>query len=171
MKIWDDGELTSLGIILIIICFFAIAFLMDRYEKRRELKPIPIIDIIYRILKSFFVSLEKPLINVEKYKIFFKKLKVRLSQDYEDCFLYKGNTMNIYQRIVLVLGAISLPIVVLTSPRGDYISNSFIKSVTNDGVIHLETALLRVVLVIGCTLLLFFALKGIHKEKGDNKNE
>jgi len=73
--------------------------------------------------------------------------------------------MNIYQRIVLILGAIALIVVFMLTPRGYYKYNYFF-DFEGLSVIHLESFLIKAFIVISCTLLVFFSLKGIVKKKG-----
>ncbi len=69
--------------------------------------------------------------------------------------------MNIYQRIVLILGAIALVVAIWTTPRVAIIRDSILKSdLSSDavGVIEPRTATMRTVAVVGATVLIFFAL-------------
>ena len=79
--------------------------------------------------------------------------------------------MNIYQRIVFVLGAIALVAAILTTPesvilQGTYASNDPMLTQLTGGlplqpVITPQTAAMRAVGVIGATVLLVFALQGL----------
>jgi uncharacterized protein with PQ loop repeat len=60
----------------------------------------------------------------------------------------KGIDMNIYQRIVLILGGLLLFIVLA--------SGSYIRT---------PTLIQNIVMIVGPTLLIFWALKGIGKKK------
>ncbi|OGP53511.1 MAG: hypothetical protein A2Y65_10840 [Deltaproteobacteria bacterium RBG_13_52_11] len=80
--------------------------------------------------------------------------------------------MNIYQRIVLVLGAAALVAAILTAPTIYIISGSYAKlsaqqfiQIELQPVISPATALIYSVGVIGVTVLLFFALKGEIKRR------
>jgi hypothetical protein len=67
--------------------------------------------------------------------------------------------MNIYQRIILILGAIALVVAILTTPQVFYTSD-------HAYMVFLNIAVGRSIGVIGATVLIFFALKGINnKEK------
>jgi hypothetical protein len=74
--------------------------------------------------------------------------------------------MNIYQRIILVLGAAALVAVILTAPTFYIISGTHAKLSAQSAVpIELQpvvstTALIYSFGVIGVTVLLFFAFKG-----------
>jgi hypothetical protein len=63
--------------------------------------------------------------------------------------------MNIYQRIVLILGALALLVLGLN------IGNLF----NEYGIYFIIYFLAGMLTILGTTLLLFFALKGIKKEK------
>lgn len=83
--------------------------------------------------------------------------------------------MNIYQRIILVLGAAALVAVILTSPRVLIVQGTHAKPVADLGgqfqpMISVATASMLAVAVIGATILLFFALKGEIK-KGPKKTK
>ncbi len=80
--------------------------------------------------------------------------------------------MNIFQRIVLVLGAIALIIAMLTTPRVMYGSDGAI--ISHDAqelyaelmpglatVVDLRTAIARAIAVLVPTILLYWAFKGI----------
>ncbi len=73
--------------------------------------------------------------------------------------------MNIYQRIVLVLGAIALVITIWTTPQIVIVQGTYAKPTMDlaqlQPIIASGTALMRAVVVIGVTVLVFFALKGI----------
>ena len=89
--------------------------------------------------------------------------------------------MNIFQRIVLVLGAIALVAAILTTPesvilQGTYASNDPMLTQLTGGlplqpVITPQTATMRAVGVIGATILLFFALQGITIKKRAKKSK
>lgn len=77
--------------------------------------------------------------------------------------------MNIFQRIVLVIGAIVLVAAILTTPKIVIIQGTYAKPSLD--LIQLEpmiapiTAIMRAVGVIGATVLLFFAFSGIELKK------
>jgi hypothetical protein len=80
--------------------------------------------------------------------------------------------MNIYQRIVLVLGAAALVAAILTAPTIYIISGTHAKlsaqvavPIELQPVVSASTALIHSVGVIGVTVLLFFALKGEIKKR------
>lgn len=80
--------------------------------------------------------------------------------------------MNIFQRIILVLGAAALIIAIQTTPpvvilQGTYAKPSAAQFVQIElqPVISPTTASMRAVGVIGATVLLFFALKGEIKRR------
>ena len=81
--------------------------------------------------------------------------------------------MNIFQRIVLVLGAIVLVAAILTTPKIVIIQGTYAKPSLD--LIQLEpmiapiTAIMRAVGVIGATILLFFALSSIELKKRAKK--
>ena len=80
--------------------------------------------------------------------------------------------MNIYQRIILILGAIALVVAIWTTPQVIYTREygyiSFDKEI--HGLLypqrHFNTVVARSIGVMGATILVFFTLKGIeNKEK------
>jgi hypothetical protein len=82
---------------------------------------------------------------------------------------YNG-AMNIFQRIVLVLGAIALVAAIVTTPQLVILQGSYLKTSADiadqlQPMIALATALIRSAAVIGVTALLFFALKGDTKRR------
>lgn len=86
--------------------------------------------------------------------------------------------MNIFQRIVLVLGAIALVVAIWTTPmlvilQGTYAKPSAEALVQIDlqPMIAPATAIMRTVGVIGATVLIFFALKGIEIKKRAKKTK
>lgn len=77
--------------------------------------------------------------------------------------------MNKKQRIVLIIGAIALIIIIITAPKVVIVQGSYLKpeKVTKPNlapVVDFHGALIRVIGVIGATLLIFFAVKD-SKEK------
>ena len=86
--------------------------------------------------------------------------------------------MNLIQRIVLVLGAIALVMAIWTTPmlvilQGTYAKPSAAALVQLDlqPMIAPATAIMRAVGVIGATVLLFFAFKGIELKKRTKKTK
>jgi len=83
--------------------------------------------------------------------------------------------MNIYQRIVLVLGAIALVAAILTTPQLLIVQGSYVKPSADlfqfQPMIAPATAIMRAVGVIGATVLLFFALQGIKVKKRVKKTK
>ena len=86
--------------------------------------------------------------------------------------------MNIFQRIVLVLGAIALVAAILTTPesvkvQGMYAEHTpMLNELTQldlQPVINLPIAIMRSVGVVGATVLLVFALQGITIKKRTKK--
>lgn len=77
--------------------------------------------------------------------------------------------MNIYQRIVLILGAIALVIAIWTTPQLVIVQGTYAKPtgdlVQLQPIIAPSTALIRSVGVIGVTVLIFFGLKGIGERR------
>jgi len=80
--------------------------------------------------------------------------------------------MNIYQRIILVLGAAVLVIAILTTPTVVILQGTHAKpsaaqfvQIELQPVISVATASMRAVGVIGATILLFFALRGEIKKR------
>ncbi|MBI4822636.1 MAG: hypothetical protein HY805_00170 [Nitrospirae bacterium] len=83
--------------------------------------------------------------------------------------------MNIFQRIVLVLGAIALAVVLWTTPQFISVEGNKIKynPKTFKGTLvegfapqrDIGTIAMRSITVIGSTFLIFYALKGIGKKK------
>jgi hypothetical protein len=80
--------------------------------------------------------------------------------------------MNIYQRIVLVLGAFALVAAILTAPTIYIVSGTHAKlsaqvavPIELQPVVSPSTALINSLGVIGVTVLLFFALKGEIKKR------
>jgi hypothetical protein len=80
--------------------------------------------------------------------------------------------MNIYQRIVLVLGAAALVAAILTAPTIYILSGTHAKlsaqvavPIELQPVVSPVTALINSLGVIGVTVLLFFALKGEIKKR------
>jgi len=82
--------------------------------------------------------------------------------------------MNIFQRIVLILGAIALVLAILTTPyivivQGTYAKPSVDLPFELQPMIASSTALLRAVGIVGATVLLFFALKSSGDKKKAKK--
>jgi hypothetical protein len=80
--------------------------------------------------------------------------------------------MNIYQRIILVLGAAVLVIAILTTPTVVILQGTHAKpsaaqfvQIELQPMISVATASMRAVGVIGATILLFFALQGEIKKR------
>jgi len=80
--------------------------------------------------------------------------------------------MNIYQRIILVLGAAVLIAAILTTPTVVILQGTHAKpsaaqfvQIELQPMISVATASMRAVGVIGATILLFFALKGEIKRR------
>ena len=83
--------------------------------------------------------------------------------------------MNIYQRIILILGAIALAVAIWTTPKvvirpgGGYMYYDYDVAlnphVYGPPVINPITASMRGGTVLGITVLIFLALKGIGKQK------
>jgi hypothetical protein len=80
--------------------------------------------------------------------------------------------MNIFQRIVLVLGAIALVAAILTTPQVVIVQGSYVKPTAElaaqlmlQPMLTPGTAIVLSVAVIGATVLLFFALKGEIKKR------
>jgi hypothetical protein len=93
-----------------------------------------------------------------------------LSSDNKKQIQAEETDMNIYQRIILVLGAAALIIAIQTSPQvlivqGAHVKPSVDTSAQFQPMISAETASMRAVGVIGATVLLFFALKGEIKKR------
>ena len=75
--------------------------------------------------------------------------------------------MNIYQRVVLVLGAIALILSIWTTPRVHIVRGKIVKyrpKASFAGVIDIRTATMRAFAVAGATVLIFFALKSKGKD-------
>lgn len=75
--------------------------------------------------------------------------------------------MNIYQRIVLILGSIVLILAIWTTPRVAIVRQGILRYEKSEHkrlapIIEPRTALMRSIAVMGATILVFFALK-----KGD----
>jgi hypothetical protein len=88
--------------------------------------------------------------------------------------------MNIFQRIVLVLGAIALVAAIVTTPLSVILQGTYAKPTPRlDELTQIElqhmitpaTATMRAVGVIGATVLLFFALQGITIKKRTSKSK
>ena len=86
--------------------------------------------------------------------------------------------MNIYQRIVLVLGAIALVAAILTTPESVILQGTYAEAdpMLNEmtqlklqPMITPATATMRSIGVIGATVLLFFALQGLTIKKRTKK--
>jgi hypothetical protein len=82
--------------------------------------------------------------------------------------------MNIFQRIVLVLGAIALVAAILTTPLSVILQGTYAKpdpmlneltQIKLQPMITPATATMRSLGVVGATVLLFFALQGITIKK------
>ena len=71
--------------------------------------------------------------------------------------------MNIYQRIVLILGAISLIIIMLISPDVNFHSNLGAGLETRQYAHISFTIIIRIIVFTISTLFIFFALKSIKK--------
>lgn len=86
--------------------------------------------------------------------------------------------MNIYQRIVLVLGAIVLVAAILATPKLVILQGTYAKPSAAE-LVQLElqpmiapaTATMHAVGVIGATVLIFFALQGIKVKKRVKKTK
>ena len=78
--------------------------------------------------------------------------------------------MNMYQRIVLMAGAIILIVVIWTCPKmiitqGQYFKVGMVGNTKAFAeIIEINSAIARSIGVIGATLLTFFALKDISKK-------
>jgi hypothetical protein len=82
--------------------------------------------------------------------------------------------MNIFQRLVLVLGAIALVLAILTTPLSVILQGTYAKPTpTLNELTQIElvpmitpaTAIMRSIGVVGATILLVFALQGITIKK------
>lgn len=73
--------------------------------------------------------------------------------------------MNLYQRIVLILGAIALIYLFLSVPKYIPVEVRTIFDNFFNSLSLFLNSIVRAIIVIGCTLLVFFALKGIDKKK------
>ena len=82
--------------------------------------------------------------------------------------------MNIFQRIVLVLGAIALVLAILTTPLSVILQGTYAKPTPSlNELTQIElvpmitpaTAVMRSIGVVGATILLVFALQGIAIKK------
>lgn len=79
--------------------------------------------------------------------------------------------MNVYQRIVLIIAAIALIVAFITAPLVVYMPKGVIVYYNPDkhkDIVFLiatdyRVASMRVIVILGVTGLLFFALKGIKK--------
>jgi hypothetical protein len=74
--------------------------------------------------------------------------------------------MSIYQRIILIIGSIGFVIVLLTAPQINFGPEGRIYKAKHGGrfadIIDINTASVRGLAVLGATLLLWFAAKGIN---------
>lgn len=82
--------------------------------------------------------------------------------------------MNIFQRIVLVLGAIALVVAILTTPLSVILQGTYatptpmlneLTQIELQPMITPATAIMRSIGVVGATILLVFALQGITIKK------
>jgi hypothetical protein len=82
--------------------------------------------------------------------------------------------MNIFQRIVLVLGAIALVLAILTTPLSVILQGTYatptptlneLTQIELQPMITPATAIMRSIGVVGATILLVFALQGITIKK------
>ena len=82
--------------------------------------------------------------------------------------------MNIFQRIVLVLGAIALVLAILTTPASVILQGTYatptptlneLTQIELQPMITPATAIMRSIGVVGATILLVFALQGIAIKK------
>lgn len=78
--------------------------------------------------------------------------------------------MNIYQRIVLILAAVALIVAFITAPLVVYMPKGIVKYDPNTHeskwyivATDCRIASMRTIVILGVTVLLFFALKGIKK--------
>ena len=86
--------------------------------------------------------------------------------------------MNIFQRIVLVLGAIVLVYAILSTPESVILQGTYatptptlneLTQIELQPMITPETAVMRSLAVVGATVLLVFALQGITIKKRAKK--
>ena len=86
--------------------------------------------------------------------------------------------MNIFQRIVFVLGAIALVAAIMTTPKSMIFQGTYAEEdpalnqlvgVALQPVITPQTATMRALGVVGATILLVFALQGITIKKRAKK--
>ena len=86
--------------------------------------------------------------------------------------------MNIFQRIVLVLGAIALVAAIMTTPESVILQGTYatpspmldqLTQIELQPMITPATATMRAVGVVGATILLFFALQGLSIKKRAKK--
>ena len=88
--------------------------------------------------------------------------------------------MNIYQRIVLVLGAIALVAAIMTTPESVILQGTYatpspmldqLTQIELQPMITPATATMRSLGVVGATILLFFALQGLSIKKRAKKSK
>ena len=88
--------------------------------------------------------------------------------------------MNIFQRIVLVLGAIALVLAILTTPQSVILQGTYatptpmlneLTQIDLQPMITPATAIMRSIGVVGATILLVFALQGITIKKRAKKSK
>ena len=86
--------------------------------------------------------------------------------------------MNIFQRIILILGAVILVVAIWTTPyyttikgmkvpsssKGGYVTGSMSGSI--HATIDIDRVKARSIAIVGATVLLFFAFKDIKKKGG-----
>jgi hypothetical protein len=88
--------------------------------------------------------------------------------------------MNIFQRIVLVLGAIALVLAILTTPQSVILQGTYatptpmlneLTQIDLQPMITPATAIMRSIGVVGATILLVFALQGITIKRRAKKSK
>ena len=85
-------------------------------------------------------------------------------------FIFEVFRLNVYQRIVLVVGAIVFVIALLTAPQikkaqGGIILKAKEGNTMYASIMDVHTAAVRGFAVLGATIMLYFAAKGIKKKK------
>ena len=77
--------------------------------------------------------------------------------------------MNLYQRVILIVGAIIFVAVLLTAPQVHVVRDgAILKAKAGNGlasIIDVSTAAVRGLAVLGATAMLLFAAKGISSKK------
>jgi len=143
-------------LLFIIIFAVVIGILVDYlYLSKRNTKP----------MHRYKYSVQDLLLNIKK------SMDKKLGKENLDGYSKKEIGMNLFQRIVLIIGAIALILVIWTSPRISLVQGTYFdgkRFADNRAIakmIDIRTAAIRSIGVIGATLFVFIALKSKHRKE------